>query len=146
MPYNQRNQGTPLYYNWCGLAFERLCFLHINQIKQALGITGVVSNVCAWRSIPDGNLSGCQIDMLIDRNDNVIDICEMKFTKEPLRLTSESYEEIRRRQTRFIEITGTAKAVHLILISANGADKNGYSSEFQKILDLNALFMPYMQI
>jgi uncharacterized protein len=140
------NQGTPLYYNWCGLAFERLCFLHTNQIKQALGITGVVSNICAWRSFPDDEHPGCQIDMLIDRNDNVIDICEMKFTKEPFRLSSEAYEEIRRRQTRFIEITGTAKAVHLVLISANGTDRNGYLSEFQKILDLDTLFLPYLQI
>lgn len=140
------NQGTPLYYNWCGLAFERLCFLHINQIKQSLGITGVVSNVCSWRSLSDGNRSGCQIDMLIDRNDNVIDLCEMKFTKDQLCLSSEAYEEIRRRQRRFIEISGTTKAVHLVLISANGVERNGYSSEFQKIIDLNALFLPYMQI
>lgn len=140
------SQGSPLYYNWCGLAFERLCFMHINQIKQALGITGVVSNVCAWRSVSDENNPGCQIDMLIDRNDNVIDLCEMKYTKEPLRLSAESYEEICRRQARFREITGTAKAVHLILISANGADRNSYASEFQKIIDLNALFQPYLQI
>jgi uncharacterized protein len=140
------SQGTPLYYNWCGLAFERLCFMHVNQIKQALGITGVVSNVCSWRSRHEEDKPGCQIDMLIDREDSVIDICEMKFTKEPLHISSDLYEEIRNRQARFLEATGTKKALHLVLVSANGVERNGYSSEFQKVISLDSLFSPYMKI
>ena len=84
--------------------------------------------------------------MLIDREDSVIDICEMKFTKEPLHISSDLYEEIRNRQARFLEATGTKKALHLVLVSANGVERNGYSSEFQKVISLDSLFSPYMKI
>ncbi len=140
------SQGSPLYYNWCGLAFESLCLMHINQIKQALGITGVASNVCAWRVGPSGQSKGAQIDLLIDRNDNIIDICEMKFTKESFRLSSDVYEDILNKKSRFVETTKTRKAVHLILVSAQGVERNGYSDEFQKIITLDNLFLPYIKI
>lgn len=140
------NQGSPLYNNWCGLSFENLCFCHINQIKQALGITGVVSNVCSWRAVASDDTPGCQIDMLIDRDDNIIDICEMKFTKEPLRVSSESIDDVLSKRAVFVERTKTQKAVHLVLVSANGVVSNGYSDEFQKVITLDSLFLPYMKI
>ena len=140
------NLNSPIYYNWCGLAFESLCFTHINQIKQALGITGVASNVCAWRASASEESRGAQIDMLIDRNDGIIDICEMKFTKEAFRVQGETYEDIMNKKSRFVEISKTRKAVHLILVSAAGVARNGYSDEFQKIITFDALFLPNMKI
>ena len=65
---------------WSGLAFERLCMAHIQQIKAGLGISGVLSNIYSWRKEADENGNGAQIDLLIDRNDHVINVCEMKYS------------------------------------------------------------------
>ena len=135
-----RQMGSPTYYNWCGLAFERVCLLHVTQIKKALSIFGTISRVCSWYqpSIPERK--GAQIDLLIDRDDNVIDICEMKYTKEPYEMTSEEELKVQNRRSRLVAATGTDKAVHLILVSANGVKQNSYSNEFQAVITSEALF------
>ena len=133
--------GTAIYYNWCGLAFERVCMLHITQIKKALGIFGTISTICSWRSlrIEDGK-HGAQIDLLIDRNDQVIDICEIKFTKEPYEVDEEEYMRLLNRRARFVAEADTDKAVHLVLISASGVKRNSYSDEFQSVITSGDLF------
>jgi len=137
-----RQMGSPVYYNWCGLAFERVCLMHIPQIKRALGIYGTISTVCSWHTPPDApEQRGAQIDLLIDRNDQVIDICEMKYTKEPYEMSVEEEMKLQNRRSRFVSVTNTEKAVHLILISANGVKKNAYSDEFQYIITSNDLFV-----
>lgn len=133
--------GTPIYYNWCGLAFERICLLHVSQIKKALGIYGTISTVCSWRSCNSAaGQKGAQIDLLIDRSDNVIDICEMKFTKEPYEMDATEDAKIQNRRSRFIEESGTDKAIHLILVSAAGVKRNSYSDEFQSVITAESLF------
>ena len=137
------NQGTPLYYSWCGLAFERVCLHHIGQIKAALGIEGIISNVCSWRSdaaVADSKAKGAQIDLIIERNDNVIDLCEIKYTKEKFTVTADYNEVIQNKRARFIEEVKTDQAIHLVLISANEVQKNDYSGEFQKIIYADSLF------
>ena len=135
-----RQMGSPLYYNWCGLAFERVCLLHITQIKKALSIFGTISRVCSWYQpiTPEGK--GAQIDLLIDRNDNVIDICEMKYTKQPYEMTFEEEQKVQNRRSRLIAETGTDKSVHLIFVSASGVKSNSYSNEFQAVITAESLF------
>lgn len=135
-----RQTGSPLYYNWCGLAFERLCLLHLPQVKEALGILGTVSRVCSWYQTSTPERKGGQIDLIVDRDDGVIDLCEMKYTKEPYEMTSEEEQKIQYRRSSLITATGTEKAVHLVLISANGVKENAYSNEFQSIITADALF------
>jgi hypothetical protein len=137
-----RNQGSPLYYNWCGLAFERVCLAHIFQIKMALGIEGVISNVCSWKSAEtiDKNVKGAQIDLVIERDDNVIDLCEVKYTKEKYTVDAAYNEVIQNKKFRFIQELKTQKAIHLVLISGNDVIKNEYSEEFQKIILSDTLF------
>ena len=135
-----RQTGSPLYYNWCGLAFERLCLLHLPQVKEALGILGTVSRVCSWYQTSTPERKGVQIDLIVDRDDGVIDLCEMKYTKEPYEMTSEEEQKIQYRRSSLITATGTEKAVHLVLISANGVKENAYSDEFQSIITADALF------
>lgn len=138
--YWSLQQGTPLYNNWCGLAFERVCLQHIAQIKQALGIAGVASSVYSWRSNATANKRGAQIDLLIDRNDQVIDLCEIKFTKTTYEMGQDEDERIQNRLYRFVTETNTPKAVHLVLISAQGVKQNSYSAEFQAIITSEQLF------
>lgn len=136
------NQGTPLYYNWCGLAFERVCLTHINQIKSALGINGIICNAYSWKSITstDKTNKGAQIDLVIERDDNVIDLCEIKYTKEKFTIDSTYNDIIQNKKVRFIQEHKTSKAIHLILISANSVCMNEYSEEFQKIIYSDSLF------
>jgi len=75
--------GSAAYNVWCGLAFERVCLLHIRQVKRKLGIDGVISEEYSWVTRKDETHPGAQIDLLIDRADDVIDICEMKYSKNP---------------------------------------------------------------
>lgn len=135
------NQNTPLYYNWCGLAFERVCFAHEEQILHALGISGVSTAFYSWRTTADENTgSGAQIDLVIDRTDGVINLCEIKFTKEPFTVNADDESNLETKIARLSEESRTDKAIHLVLISAKGLKKNEYSSIFQNIITLEDLF------
>lgn len=114
--------GTPTYNTWSGLSFERICLCHVPQIKMKLGITGVGTNEYAWRFSGDKNsgLKGMQVDLLIDRNDGIIDLCEVKDYREPFRISTEYAGRLEEKRRTFTTVTKTAKAVHTVLISAEG--------------------------
>ena len=130
--------NTSAYHTWCGLSFERICLLHIEQIKKALGISGVISRVFSWRS--SENKPGAQIDLIIDRDDDVINLCEMKYTKGPWEMDEGDFDDIIRKECVFKEETGSVKAIHNVLVSANGVKRNAYSDNFQKVVTLDELF------
>ena len=83
---------------------------------------------------------GAQIDLVIERNDNVIDLCEIKYTKERFSVTSEYNNIIQNKRARFIEEHPTNQAVHLVLISANEVVHNSFYDEFQNIIYADSLF------
>lgn len=134
--------GTPKYYTWCGLAFERACLWHVNQIKKKLGISGILTNEYAWRCQPDESTGrrGAQIDLLIDRSDGIVDVCEMKYSKELYTITSEYSLELARKRNVFQSVTGTKKAIHSIMVTTEGLAQNEYSSDVQADIRLNDLF------
>ncbi len=138
------SQASPIYYNWVGLAFERVCLDHVRQIKRALGVEGVLSNEYGWisRSKEDHDSHGAQIDLLIDRNDDVIDLCEMKCTQTAYSMSEDEHERIMNRRARFITETKTTKAVHLVLVSAAAVKPNAWTDDIQNIVTLEALFEP----
>ncbi len=126
--------ATPVHAAWAGLAFERLCLLHVDGIKKALGISGVVGSVCSWRSgSADG---GGQIDLLIDRDDRVINLCEMKFCEEPFQVDKAYDAWLRERRAMFLRQTGTRKAAHLTLVTAIGIAETKYKGVFQSVVTL----------
>ena len=86
-------------------------------------------------------MKGAQIDLVIERNDNVIDLCEIKYTKEKFTISAEYNENIQNKRARFIEELKPDQAIHLILISASEVHRNDYSDEFQKIIHADALFL-----
>ena len=131
--------STPMHRAWAGLAFERLCLLHIDNLKRALGISGVVSSVCAWRS-GRGNGAGAQVDLLIDRDDRVINLCEMKFCEGMFAVDRDYNEKLRNRRETFVFHTGTRKAVHLTLVTTNGLADTKYRGVFQSVVLLADLF------
>jgi len=131
--------STPAHASWGGYAFERLCMAHIKQIKSKLGILGVITNTYAFRSIKKG---GAQIDLIIDRNDGVINLCECKFSNKEYALTEKGYAELERKRDVFIEETKTKKAIHLTMITAEGLSLTPYSNYIQAEITLDDLFAP----
>jgi uncharacterized protein len=128
-------------YSWTGLAFERVCFQHIPQIKQALGISGVTTNTLAFKLKGDNeDSSGVQIDMLIDRADNVINLCEMKFSQDTYTIDKDYDQQLRHKLTRFTEATKTRKAVHLTMVTTYGVTHNTYWNRVQKEVTAEDLF------
>lgn len=126
---------------WEGLAFEHVCLLHIDKIKNALQIGGVKTNVYSWRHTADENYGkGAQIDMLIDRADNVIDICEMKYSSGKYILSKDESQRIDNKLNAFRAVSGTRKSIHLVIVAANGIEENAYARKAQRILVLDDLF------
>lgn len=134
--------GTPKYNTWCGLAFERTCLWHIDQIKKQLGISGILTNEYAWRYSGDENknLRGVQIDLLIDRSDGIIDICEMKYSKEAYVISADYGRELQRKRDVLAKVTGTESAVHTIMVTTEGVAHNEEWGEIQAEVNLDNLF------
>ena len=132
--------GTGEYNSWCGLAFERLCLLHSRQIKTKLGISGIISSEYAWWTDQKDGKRGAQIDLLIDRNDGVINLCEMKYTKVPFQIDASYEANLLNKRARFIEATQTRKAVHITMVSSQGLERNAYADEIQSEVSGGDLF------
>lgn len=139
-----KNLGTPQHNTWCGLAFERVCLMHIDQIKRALSIAGIMSSEFSWRSQKTES-RGAQIDLLIDRSDDVIDVCEMKYYAEEYAFNQDEYAKLQNRMLRLAEETKTRKAVQAILITTYGLKQNEYSDIVQSVVTMNDLFLEQMK-
>ena len=127
--------------SWCGLAFERICFQHIPQIKRALGISGVVTNTYAWQVKDDPEYGpGAQIDMLIERADNTINICEMKFSSKEYTISKEYEANLRHKISRFAEATQQRKSLQLTMITTYGVVHNAYWNRVQSEVVADDLF------
>ena len=132
--------NSPRYRAWSGYAFEMLCLNHITQIKQALGIAGVQSRVCSWLAKADDGGNGAQIDLLIDRADQTINVCEMKFSRAEYEITRTDADDFDNKLETFIRQTNTRKSLMLTLITSFGVKKNKYSGQVQKQITLSDLF------
>ncbi len=121
----QTAQGQ-YYKTWRGYAFENICIKHAGAIKQAMGISGIQTEVSGFRGYADEDGEGIQIDLLIDRADNCINLCEIKFYNDELTLTKESSDKLRRRRARFQQISKTKKTVFNTIITTYGIHLNQY--------------------
>ena len=135
------SQNSPALNSWRGLAFERLCLWHLPQLRAALGISGVLTNAYSWRGkeTEDGDRP-VQIDLLLDRRDGVIDLCEMKYSSAPYELDAEEVSKLAARAAQFVRQTGTHKAVSTVLVAASGVKRNKYSGNIQNVVTLDDLF------
>ena len=130
----------PVHRTWAGLAFERLCLQHAECLRRALGISGVVSDVCSWRSKGEDGGRGAQIDLLIDRDDRVINLCEMKFCDGLFAVDKDYDAQLREKREAFVRQTGTRKSVHLTLVTTKGLADTMYKGVFQSVITLDDLF------
>ncbi|MFM8454928.1 MAG: AAA family ATPase [Gammaproteobacteria bacterium] len=138
----ENRQNSPVWHAWAGLAFESLCYKHIAQIQEALELR-VSAIPSTWRHVPkkDSQEQGAQIDLLFDREDDAITLCEIKYTESPFLIDKSYAESLKQKISVFKNITQTEKQIFLIFISANGLKKNAYSEELvSKVLNLDVLF------
>lgn len=131
---------NPSVRTWAGLTFEQVCKDHIRQIKQKLGISGVLSDVSSWFSRATEDKDGVQIDMIIDRRDSVINICEIKFALDEYEINKEYEKKLRNKIESFRNYTATKKALHLTMITTYGVKNNMYSDKVQSQITLDDLF------
>lgn len=129
---------------WCGYAFEQVCLHHVQQIKVALGISGIMSNVYSWSCRPFVDAAGTawkggQIDLLIDRNDGVINICEMKYTNAEYVIDAEYERRLRERASLIQVVTKTRKALLHTFVTTYGVKRNAYSGIVQNNVTLEDL-------
>lgn len=135
------SQTTQAVRIWCGLAFERVALQHLEAIKRKLGISGVVTRTYGWRFRDDGkDGDGAQIDLVIERDDKVVNLCEMKYTAGPFAITDEYDRRLKIKREVYAEQTGTSDAIHLTMVSAHGLKANANASDVQSVVTLDDLF------
>ncbi len=125
---------------WSGYSFEQLCLHHLPQIKNRLGISGIQSDVCSWVVPAAEGHKGAQIDLLIDRRDQIINLCEMKFSTSEYEITKRYNDEMQARRELFRAQTRTRKALHLTMVTTYGIKENPYSGMIQSQVTLDDLF------
>ncbi|MBR5510446.1 MAG: ATP-binding protein [Lachnospiraceae bacterium] len=135
----QQNVTSAAVSIWRGFAFENVCFNHIEQIKRALGISGVITETSAWSKKED-DTEGTQIDLLISRNDNVINMCEIKYYSDEFKVNKEYYLKLLKRQTILTESVSPKVVIHSTLITTFGLSLNEHSGAFSSVIVLDDLF------
>jgi AAA+ ATPase superfamily predicted ATPase len=123
-------QKTPQWYTWLGYAFETICYKHVALLRNALKISSA-STPGTWRYVPTKNTDqrGAQIDLLFDRVDDAITLCEIKYTSEPFILTKEYVDNLKQKIAIFKGRTNTKKQIFLTMISASGLKDNYYAQD-----------------
>ena len=135
-----QNLASQAIVAWRGLAFENVCFLHIAQIKKALGISGVKSTQSAW-TLSEGEGESCQIDLLVSRMDNIVNLCEIKFYNDLFSVDSQYYRLMMHRQNLLEPHLRKGMGIHNTLITTFGLAPGKYSSVFSDVVTLDNLFV-----
>lgn len=126
---------------WSGYAFENICLQHIHKIKTALGISGVLTRQSSFLAKGDEDHEGAQIDLLIDRQDNCISMCEVKFYNDVMVLSKTDADGLRSKRSAFQRNSGTKKHIFITLITTYGLTPNVHSiGLIDQVLDMNDLF------
>lgn len=134
--------NTAAYKTWTGYAFENCCFKHVLQIKKALGINGIISNEYSWAQKGSKAQQGVQIDFIIDRNDNCINLLELKYYDSVFEITKTYADQLRQKVTIFKTKNKIRKNIFITLLSAGGVEKNAhYLSTVTNELVLADLFV-----
>ena len=137
----QKTSVTQRAAVWKGLAFERVCLLHVEQIKKALGISGILTRVFGWQHDADDTYpQGAQIDLLIERGDSAYNVCEMKFSDERYVIKKRYAEDLRTKVGVFRDLAAHGKTVYLTLVTTFGLARNAYANSVQSEVTLDDLF------
>ena len=137
--YWTKNQNAPRIVSWRGQAFDKVCFQHIDQIKKALDIYGVQTSQSEWIG-SDDELGGTQIDLLLDRADRVVNMCEIKYHGGLFSVNKGYYQVLSNRQMILAAKISPRKVIRHTLITTYGLARNEYSGIFSNVITLDDLF------
>ena len=146
-----KNIGTGAYNAWAGYAFETVCLHHIDQLMDGLGISGMINKPCSWYYSPSASIrndeeadddlkTGAQIDLLIDRKDKTITVCEMKYANGEYEITKAYDKRVQDRIRTFKKVTKTSKSVVLTYITPQGLHDNMYARKLREQITAETLF------
>lgn len=131
----QRVRGTPAWRAWSGYSFESVCLKHIDALRWALGIGAVQTEESTWRHDGRGADDGAQIDLVIDRKDGCINLCELKFAEGKFVIDKAYARSLRDKREVFRRVTGTRKTLFTTLVTSHGVADNDHARE---IVDASA--------
>ena len=135
--WTNRHQSA-LTSSWKGYAFELVCLHHVQQVQQALGIAAIATDVSSWRSRE--STPGAQIDLVIDRADGIVDLCEMKWSATEYTLTKQDNDNLQGKLQAFAAETKTRKALRTVLVTPYGIKNNAYANNIQATVTSKELF------
>jgi hypothetical protein len=142
--YWKAKARTPAYRSWSGYAFEGLCLKHAPQIRRALGIEAIDTEVGTWRHVPAPRTrkdKGAQVDLLFDRADGIINLCELKYAQDQFVVDKGYARELAEKIAIFEAKTRTKKDVHLTLVTTHGLKPNSWSEDLiSTVVTMDALF------
>lgn len=149
--YWMKKIGTASYNAWSGYAFETVCLHHIDQIVEGLGISGTINRPCSWAYRPskavkenddvDDNLKvGGQIDLLIDRSDKTITVCEMKYSDGEYEIDKAYDKHVQDRLRLFKDVEKTTKTLQVAYVTPHGLYNNQYARKVKKQITAEHLF------
>lgn len=134
----QHHLGTSTINTWAGYAFEQVCLAHVEQIKVAMGISGMAVSSSGW--VSKSKEQKAQIDLVLDRADNIVNLCEIKFSTRPYQIDKRYAEVLQNRQWLFEQETKTRKSCQQVMITTYGLVRNQYCSMVQRELSMEDLF------
>ncbi|MCF0220407.1 MAG: ATP-binding protein [Muribaculaceae bacterium] len=134
------NMNGPQISSWSGLAFERVCMAHVKEIKHALGISGVPTEVSTWKKNKTEDGDGAQIDLIIKRMDRMVHLCEMKFSTGKYNLTSDYEKRLRERQAIFEQCSKTRYGVLHTFVTTYGVAEGKNKSIVHSEVTMEDLF------
>ena len=134
------NHNSSSANSWRGLTFENVCFRHIDQIKKALDIYGVHTTHSAWFGY-DEELGGARIDLILDRDDHVLNMCEIKYLSGDFSVNAAYQRKLANRQAILQKMISPKQVIHQTLITTYGLTQNEYSGVFSKVITLEDLFL-----
>ena len=126
--------NTPMLNSWQGYSFELLCILHLDALKRALGISGILTKASVWHN------EDAKIDLLIERADIMINICEMKFSIDKYAITKDYEAKLRKKMEAFRTATKSRKGLLLTLVTTYGLKPGKNNSIVQSEITLDKLF------
>lgn len=139
--FYQNSSESPTRRIWNGFSFELVCFDHINQIKQKLGISGIVSSDYSYYVKGNSESNGTQIDLIIDRKDHVSSLIEIKFYNNEFIIDKDYYENLINKKEVYIKTSGTKNSVQMVMLVSFGLANSKYNNIINKVVKLADLFI-----
>ncbi|MGM9747287.1 MAG: ATP-binding protein, partial [Candidatus Cryptobacteroides sp.] len=141
--YWRHTINTPVQNTWLGLAFERVCMCHIWQIIQSLRLDSILTKFYSWRS--KESVPGAQIDMIIERADSIVNVCEMKYSRAEYKHDMKESRSLMNKIDDYVSETGIRKSIQTVLITTYGLRDGSHSEDFQRVLTVNQLFTDILE-